>query len=173
MKNNSNILRGLLNVICIIVLYKCTQCLGNDDHNLFVNKHARSRIYSAFYLEILITTLPSSNFPDIANAWRHIRIANNILKKKKYHKWYAMTINYWTYCMYTYVSCLYDNEEHSARNKCNTWWSDNVILHNYRVMVFNATFNNISVILWGSVLLVKETGVPGKNQRPVVSHWQT
>jgi hypothetical protein len=29
-----------------------------------------------------------------------------------------------------------------------------------RVMVFNATFNNISVILWRSVLLVEETGVP-------------
>jgi hypothetical protein len=26
------------------------------------------------------------------------------------------------------------------------------------VMVFNATFNNISVILWRSVLLVVETG---------------
>ena len=30
-------------------------------------------------------------------------------------------------------------------------------------MVFNATFNNISVISWWSVLLVEETGVPGKN----------
>jgi hypothetical protein len=29
-----------------------------------------------------------------------------------------------------------------------------------RVMVFNATFSNISVILWRSVLLVEETGVP-------------
>jgi hypothetical protein len=28
-------------------------------------------------------------------------------------------------------------------------------------MVFNATFNNISVIWWHSVLLVEETGVPG------------
>ena len=27
--------------------------------------------------------------------------------------------------------------------------------------VFNATFNNISVISWQSVLLVKETEVPG------------
>ena len=27
------------------------------------------------------------------------------------------------------------------------------------VMVFNATFNNISVISWQSVLLVEETGV--------------
>ena len=32
-----------------------------------------------------------------------------------------------------------------------------------RVMVFNATFNNISVISWRSVLLVEETGVPGEN----------
>ena len=30
-------------------------------------------------------------------------------------------------------------------------------------MVFNATFNNISVILWRSVLLVEETGVSGEN----------
>ena len=30
-------------------------------------------------------------------------------------------------------------------------------------MVFNATFNNISVISWQSVLLVGETGVPEKN----------
>jgi SNF2 family DNA or RNA helicase len=30
--------------------------------------------------------------------------------------------------------------------------------------VFNATFNNISVILWRSVLLVEETGGPGENQ---------
>jgi hypothetical protein len=31
-----------------------------------------------------------------------------------------------------------------------------------RVMVFNATFNNISVIPWWLVLLVEETGVPRK-----------
>jgi hypothetical protein len=30
-------------------------------------------------------------------------------------------------------------------------------------MVFNATFNNISATAWWSVLLVKETGVPGEN----------
>jgi hypothetical protein len=29
-------------------------------------------------------------------------------------------------------------------------------------MVFNATFNNISVISWRSVLLVEETRVPGE-----------
>jgi hypothetical protein len=30
-------------------------------------------------------------------------------------------------------------------------------------MVFNATFNKISVISWRSVLLVEENGVPGEN----------
>jgi hypothetical protein len=34
-------------------------------------------------------------------------------------------------------------------------------------MVFNATFNNISVISWQSVLLVEEIGVPGEDHRPV------
>jgi len=32
-----------------------------------------------------------------------------------------------------------------------------------RFMVFNATFINISVTLWPSVLLVEETRVPGEN----------
>jgi hypothetical protein len=40
-------------------------------------------------------------------------------------------------------------------------------------MVFYATFNNISVISWGSVLLVEETSVPGDNHWPVASHWHT
>jgi hypothetical protein len=37
-------------------------------------------------------------------------------------------------------------------------------------MVFNATFSNMSVILWQSVLLVEETEVPGEKQRPAASH---
>ena len=40
-------------------------------------------------------------------------------------------------------------------------------------MVSNATFNNISVISCHSVLLVEETGVPGKNHQPATSNWQT
>ena len=41
-----------------------------------------------------------------------------------------------------------------------------------RVMLFNVTFNNISVILWMSVLLMDGTGIPGENHRPVTSHLQ-
>ena len=37
-------------------------------------------------------------------------------------------------------------------------------------VMLNATFNNISAISWRSVLLVEETGVPGKKHLPVASH---
>jgi hypothetical protein len=37
-----------------------------------------------------------------------------------------------------------------------------------RVMVFNATFYNISAI--SSVVLVEETGVSGENHRPAATH---
>ena len=57
----------------------------------------------------------------------------------------------------------------------NNWSCINTLIHTFRVkfMVLNATFNNISVILWWSVLLLEESGVPGENHRPVASHWQT
>ena len=42
-----------------------------------------------------------------------------------------------------------------------------------RVIVFHATFNNISAISWRSVLLVEETWVHRENHQPVTSHWQT
>jgi hypothetical protein len=35
------------------------------------------------------------------------------------------------------------------------------LLAGLRVMVFNATFNNISVISWRPVLFVVKAGVPG------------
>jgi hypothetical protein len=37
-------------------------------------------------------------------------------------------------------------------------------------MVFNATFNNISVISWWSVLLMEETGIPRENHPLVASN---
>ena len=43
----------------------------------------------------------------------------------------------------------------------------------FGLMVFIATFNNISVISWRSVLLMEETRVSGENHRPATSHWQT
>ena len=62
-------------------------------------------------------------------------------------------------------------------------WLFEVFLENYpmniptmygsywvKVIVFNATFNNISVISWRSILLLQETGVPGENHRQTLSH---
>jgi len=37
-------------------------------------------------------------------------------------------------------------------------------------MLFNATFNNISIISWRSVLLVEETGVHGESYGPAATH---
>ena len=45
-----------------------------------------------------------------------------------------------------------------------------VLLHCW-CLVLNATSNNISVILWRSVLLVDKTGLPGsENYRPLASY---
>ena len=64
--------------------------------------------------------------------------------------------------------------QRGARCKLKVFLSENnIYIYMVRVMVFNTTYHNISVILWRSVLLVEETGVPGENHRPVVSHWQT
>ena len=40
-----------------------------------------------------------------------------------------------------------------------SFFVDNIV----GVMIFNATFNNISIISWQSALLVEETGVHGGN----------
>jgi len=42
----------------------------------------------------------------------------------------------------------------------NNWTTDNPINMMVGLWCFNATFNNISVISWQSVLLVEETRVP-------------
>jgi hypothetical protein len=40
----------------------------------------------------------------------------------------------------------------------------------FSLMVFNANFNNISVILWQSFLLVQNTGVPEENHQSATGH---
>jgi hypothetical protein len=45
-----------------------------------------------------------------------------------------------------------------------------IMISGVRVIMFNVSVNNISVISCRSVLLVKEIGVPEENHRPVASH---
>ena len=40
-------------------------------------------------------------------------------------------------------------------------------------MVIKAILKNTSATSWRSVLLLEETGVPGKSHRSIASHWQT
>ena len=52
-------------------------------------------------------------------------------------------------------------------DKVNQW---GVKVEVIKVMVFNTTFNNLSVTSWQSVLLVEETRVSRENHRPATSH---
>ena len=50
---------------------------------------------------------------------------------------------------------------------------NNVVEHQrIRAMVFNATFSNISVISWQSVLLTEEIGLPKETHRSAASYFQ-
>ena len=59
-------------------------------------------------------------------------------------------------------------------------WNSSGKPRNYAILfvcllgdVFNAAFNNSSVISWQSALLMEKTTGPGENHGPVASHWQT
>jgi hypothetical protein len=82
-------------------------------------------------------------------------------------------------------SCIYSVTYCKAKGLSWSWWYLNLQLPMQSVPIVscdleshsgNTTFINISVVLWRSVLLVEETGVPGlagENHRPAVSDWQT
>ena len=61
-------------------------------------------------------------------------------------------------------SDVYDFQLNDKGNMC-------MVNQGVRLVVFNATFNNISVISWQPVLVVEETGEPGENHRPWASNW--
>ena len=64
------------------------------------------------------------------------------------------------------------------RSQQLNWWENNKkikwFLFRIRIMVLNASFNNISVIFLSrqSILLVEKTALPGENHIPVASHSQ-
>ena len=62
-----------------------------------------------------------------------------------------------------------DDDGQAVYNTLNQVYHNKVCSYmlRFRFMVFNVTFNNISVISWRSDLLMEETG---ENHRPVASH---
>ena len=76
-----------------------------------------------------------------------------------------VTNNYYALPTYVYIYFL--------RRHCrNTKEVKRICLKDtgVRDIVFNDTFNNISAVSWLSAFLMEETGGPGKNHRPPVSH---
>ena len=73
------------------------------------------------------------------------------------------------------VSCNYVYTDVRFRIQCCIWFYYYYLAYiRYtswvRIMVFNATLNNIAVISWRSVVLVEETGAPGENHvLPIVT----
>ena len=55
-------------------------------------------------------------------------------------------------------------------NSCAKYMWDLNSYDMFGLVLFKATFNNISVISWRSDLLVEETGGPGENHQHIVSH---
>ena len=74
------------------------------------------------------------------------------------------------------LNYFYEIRQHIYLGKQVEQFVPNIIIGNQNVrlfgwlMVFDATFNNISFISWWSVLQVEETGVPGENHRPAASY---
>ena len=69
-------------------------------------------------------------------------------------------------CVFNFISCF---TKLGLTGICRVF----IFNDRFRFMVFNASFNNISVISWSSVLLMEETSVPGENHGPVANHWHT
>ena len=67
-------------------------------------------------------------------------------------------------CTMINIHCIFINQV-----PINNSWIFLLEISWFLFMVLNATFNNISIISWRSVLLVDETGI----HRSVASHWQT
>ena len=78
---------------------------------------------------------------------------------------HVLVYNDWSLKMFFFLRPRPGN---STENCLNHYWYMRV-----SVIVFNATFNNTSVISRRSVLLVEETGISGKIYRSVGSHWQS
>ena len=84
----------------------------------------------------------------------------------------SMHANFSGYFKNSKCQCISKEFQKCGRQYMYMWRlsRENNVTGLVRVMVFKATFNDISVISWRSVLLLEESGVPGVNHRHVVSH---
>jgi hypothetical protein len=81
----------------------------------------------------------------------------------------SLNTDFFYFCSKTYDFLLYNTKENVWSPVINesSQWIKIIAVKYVCLMVFIATFNNISVISWQSVLLMEETG---ETHRPVASH---
>ena len=72
----------------------------------------------------------------------------------------------------TRAKSLYNEKRINNYSYFPQWTYLNINWSIVGVLVFNTSFNNILVISWRSVLLVKKIGVLGQKHRPATSHWE-
>ena len=125
-------------------------CLSCDIHRIYLVETPVIRLES--WKKDPIVTTPTQLF---RYGWEIM-----IVKPCKYHLGLAASM---------YAATVYQENPDTTPKICNIVLMEIYIL-GFCFMVFNATFNNIPVISWWSVLLVEETGVAGENHRPVASH---
>jgi hypothetical protein len=113
---------------------------------------------------------------NVSTTYRHILISGGItilmfgkghIKHPSFYKMikmflesYFIYFDWMFYPIFTHHCWYLIFVEYQLNLFCSLWFD-------CLLMVFNATFINISV------LLVEETKEPGKNHRPVASHWET
>jgi hypothetical protein len=116
--------------------------------------------FMASDLQILVILLESGYI-------RSVMVLLNFCSLLKIVRKWTWIINYYIFLLWYDRQVSY--KQHYILQLCDFEYICLIVC----LIVFNATFNNISVISWRSVLLVEETGVPGENHWPVASHWQT
>ena len=121
-------------------------------------------------VDLMVTCYSSRSFPGMISPFPFYKEQSSILKEN-------LRLHFVHQQMKLYFALLLIQLQLSEHyNQTQLFYCFKLKVRKYLIgwlLVFNATFNNISVIALWSVLLVKETGVPGENHQPVASHWQS
>ena len=120
-------------------------------------------LYCLHFCNIVMLCFVRGNYQTYVNNWHTCQIQYTCVK---YSTHLSNTVHM---CQIQYTCVKYSTHVSYTVHMCQIQYTCVRVI----VMVFNATFNNISVISWRTVLLVEETRVPVENLRPAASHWLT
>jgi hypothetical protein len=87
---------------------------------------------------------------------------------------YCYASPWWIITLFCYISYLWKVKSFVLCYIIEASLSIQMCIYDWLIdwlIVFNATFSNISAISWQPVLVVEEAGVPRENHRPWASNW--